>query len=188
MFSWLLSNILFVLINRLDLNKNIKVLKYYLPTNSNSMLIAHTGIALLILGITASSVWQSEKIVRMKIGEIVKINNYEIVFKELKEKKVNNYFALQAKFYVYDDKKVLVSELNPENRIYPITNNTTTEASIHTNIKRDLYIVLGDGNEEEGMIIRIYYNPLVIWIWIGASLIFLGGLTSIKRNYNFFKK
>ena len=44
-------------------------------------------------------------------------------------------------FLVYDDKKNIVTELKPENRFYPITNNFTTEASIHTNLFRDLYVV-----------------------------------------------
>ena len=44
------------------------------------MIIAHLGIGLLILGITGSSVWQEEKITRMKIDEKIKIEKYTIVF------------------------------------------------------------------------------------------------------------
>ena len=83
---------------------------------------------------------------------------------------------------VYDSKKNIVAKLKPENRFYPIENNFTTEASIHTNLFRDLYIVLGEGNSNDGWVVRIYYNPLVIWIWIGALVIFLGGITSININ------
>jgi len=45
-----------------------------------------------------------------------------------------------------------------------------------------LYIVLGEGNLNEGWVVRIYYNPLVIWIWIGALVIFIGGIVSINNN------
>jgi cytochrome c-type biogenesis protein CcmF len=75
-----------------------------------------------------------------------------------------------------------VTKLKPENRFYPITKNFTTEASIHTNLLRDLYIVLGEGNLNDGWVVRIYYNPLVIWIWIGALIIFLGGIISMNSN------
>ena len=47
---------------------------------SISMIIAHLGIGLLILGITGSSVWQKEKITKMKIDEKTKIEKYNIVF------------------------------------------------------------------------------------------------------------
>ena len=79
-------------------------------------------------------------------------------------------------------KKKIITKLKPENRFYPIENNFTTEASIHTNLFRDLYIVLGEGNSNDGWVVRIYYNPLVIWIWIGALVIFWGGISSININ------
>tara|TARA_Y100000590_G_scaffold121579_2_gene139216 strand:- start:827 stop:2725 length:1899 start_codon:yes stop_codon:yes gene_type:complete len=150
--------------------------------HSIAMTIAHLGIGLLILGITGSSVWQQEKIARMKIGDETVIQKYNIVFKKINEIKGPNYLALQGNFYIYDIKKNLVTKLNPENRFYPIKKNFTTEASIHTNLFRDLYIVLGEGNLNDGWVVRIYYNPLVIWIWIGAFVIFLGGIVSIKNN------
>ncbi len=155
---------------------------------SNSMIIAHLGIGLLILGITGSSTWQEEKISRMKIDSSVQIANYKIFLKKINEIKGPNYLALQGNFIVYDNKETFITKLKPENRYYPITNNFTTEASIHTNFARDLYIVLGEGNLEEGWVVRIYHNPLVLWIWIGALTIFCGGILSINNNYKKIKK
>ena len=169
MSFWIISNSLVMIIKK---NK-----KY-----SASMVIAHLGVGLLILGITGSSVWQEEKIIKMKIKEETKIENYTIVFNKINEIRGPNYVALQGNFSVYDVKKNIVTKLKPENRFYLIENNFTTEASIHTNLFRDLYIVLGEGNLNEGWVIRIYYNPLVVWIWIGTLVIFLGGVTSINSN------
>ena len=89
---------------------------------------------------------------------------------------------MQGNFLVYDKKKNIITKLKPENRFYPVTNNFTTEASIHTNLFRDLYIVLGEGNLNDGWVVRIYYNPLVVWIWIGALTIFLGGIVSMTND------
>ena len=57
---WIISNNLLILIKK---DKNY----------SAGMIIAHLGIGLLILGITGSSVWQEEKITKMKIGSETKI-------------------------------------------------------------------------------------------------------------------
>ena len=145
-------------------------------------LIAHIGVGLLILGITGSSTWQEEKIIRMKVNDEVNIKNYNIIFNQLKEIKGENYLAIRGNFLVFDNKKKIITKLIPENRFYPITKIYTSEASIHTNLFRDLYIVLGEGNINDGWVVRIYYNPLVIWIWIGSALIFLGGFISLKFN------
>ncbi len=178
---WIIANILLTIIQQL-VTKNKEVTQNNIPKYSIGMIIAHLGIALLILGITGSSIWQKEKIIRMKVNNETKIYNYNIVFKEINEIAGPNYIALQGNFWVYNNKKNIIAKLKPENRFYPVANNSTTEASIHTNLSRDLYIVLGDGDVNEGWIVRIYYNPLVIWIWIGAFLIFLGGLFSMKNN------
>ena len=164
------------------ISNNIIILFKQKKNYSSGMLVAHLGIGLLILGITGSSIWQEEKITRLQINTSAQINKYNIIFKEINETKGPNYVALKGNFTVYDEKKNIITKLEPENRYYPITNNFTTEASIHTNLSRDLYIVLGDGNPSEGWVVKIYYNPLVIWIWIGALIIFIGGIISISNN------
>ena len=166
---WIISNSVIILFRK---KENL----------SNGMIIAHLGVGLLILGITGSSVWQEEKITQMKIGNETNIQEYNIILKEINEIKGPNYLALQGNFFVYDKNKNIIAKLKPENRFYPIRNNFTTEASIHTNLLRDLYIVLGEGNLNDGWVVRIYYNPLVIWIWIGALTIFLGGIVSMHSN------
>jgi len=166
---WIISNNLIILIRK---NKKYSI----------GMIIAHLGVGFLILGITGSSVWQEERITRMKFSEETKIKEHKIVFEKIDEIKGANYIALQGNFLVYDENGNIFTKLKPENRFYPVTSNFTTEASIHTNLFRDLYIVLGEGNLNEGWVVRIYYNPLVVWIWIGALVIFLGGLVSINAN------
>jgi len=172
---WIISNNLVLLFK-----KKIK--------HQIGMIIAHLGTGLLILGITGSSVWQMEKISKMKINNEIKINNYNIVFNKINEIKGPNYIAIEGNFLVYDKNKNFVTTLKPQNRFYPITSNFTSEASINTNIFRDLYIVLDEGNQNNGWIVRVYYNPLVIWIWIGALLISIGGFFSINNNLKKIKK
>jgi len=166
---WIISNNLLLLIKK---SKN----------HALGMIIAHLGIGLLILGVTGSSTWQEEKIAKMKINSETKIEKYNIIFEQINEIRGPNYVALRGNFLVLNDEKKIITKLKPENRFYPIKNNFTTEASIHTNLLRDLYIVLGEGNLSDGWVVRIYYNPLVIWIWIGSLVIFLGGIISMYAN------
>ena len=187
--SWIICNVFVKIFINVKKENNEKILfttKFL--KQFNSMLIAHLGVGLLIIGITGSSVWQKENITRMKINDETTIKNYNIVFKEIKKIEGPNYIALEGNFWVYDQKNKIVTVLKPEKRIYPITNHTTTEVSIHTNLLRDLYIVLGDEDILNGWIVRIYYNPLVIWIWIGVLFIFMGGLLSLKNNLKILRR
>jgi len=177
---WIISNLLINFLFNLKIKDNSKL---NFIKNFNAMKIAHFGVALLILGITASSIWQEENIIRMKINDTTTINNYKIVLKEINEFKGPNYLGIEGNFYVFNKNKHLITNLKPQNRIYLATSNTTSEVSIHTNLIRDLYIVLGDNDLNNGWVVRIYYNPLVIWIWIGVGIISLGGIIALINNF-----
>jgi len=180
--SYSIIGILGIIVGFWIISNNIIILIKKDKTLSLGMIVAHLGIGLIILGVTGSSIWQQEKIINMNIKNEVKIEKYNIIFEKINEVVSENYIALQGDFVVYDDKKNIVTKLKPENRFYPITNIFTSEVSIHTNLIRDLYIVLGKGNSKDGWTVKIYYNPLVIWIWIGALFVFFGGIISTKNN------
>jgi cytochrome c-type biogenesis protein CcmF len=51
----------------------------------------------------------------------------------------------------------------------------STEVGIRTSAAMDLYIVLA-GVRDETAELRISFNPLVVWVWIGGVVMALGGL------------
>ena len=98
-----------------------------------------------------------------------------------------NYKSQTATFTISKNSKI-INTLKPEKRFYPIEKSQTTEAAILSGFLGDTYLVLGDGNKEIGWSIRVYFNPLVSWIWGGACLMALGGLVSISQNTKSRKK
>lgn len=51
----------------------------------------------------------------------------------------------------------------------------STEVGIRSDARLDTYIVLA-GVRDEAAEIRITFNPLVVWVWVGGALMALGGL------------
>jgi cytochrome c-type biogenesis protein CcmF len=43
-----------------------------------------------------------------------------------------------------------------------------------------LYLSLGDVNDDGSVAVRLYYKPLVLLIWIGAIVMMLGGTLSLS--------
>ena len=43
-----------------------------------------------------------------------------------------------------------------------------------------LYLSLGDPNDDGSIAIRLYHKPLVLLIWLGAVVMFLGGGLSLS--------
>jgi cytochrome c-type biogenesis protein CcmF len=150
-----------------------------LPRAAYGMSLAHLGAAIVVAGITASSAWRIESFQLMRPGDAVQVAGYDVAFRGVEPVDGPNYTAQRARFTVTRDGRP-VAELLPEKRNYPVAQMPTTEAAIHTTWLADLYAVIGDADGKGGYSTRIYYNPLVPWIWLGAIVMALGGATSLS--------
>ena len=149
-----------------------------LPRSALGMTVAHAGLAIAIAGMTASTLFQIEKILAMRPGETVSLRGYDIRFDGVAEVPGPNYRAERARFIVTSGGTPVVV-LQPERRFYPVQRSQTTEAAIHTTGLADLYVVTGDSDGKGAWTVRLYHNPLVPWIWAGCIVMALGGALSL---------
>ncbi|MEN2495089.1 MAG: Cytochrome c-type biogenesis protein CcmF [Hyphomicrobiaceae bacterium hypho_1] len=161
-----------------SLNNSLKRLMG-LPRSMCGTSIAHFGVGLMVLGIVATSAYRAENILIMKTGDQTKVAGHRLVFRKVQQQNGPNYNSLVGYFDVYwSDSKV--ATLNPSKRTYNVSSQTTTEAGIHASLFGDVYVVLGDAQKTNGFTVRIYFNPFVRFIWIGALVMSLGGLISLS--------
>jgi cytochrome c-type biogenesis protein CcmF len=150
-----------------------------LPRSSHGTAIAHAGIGLTVIGIVATSAWPSEAIVAMRPGEQATIAGYDLVFRGVAPRKEPNYQE-QVGFFTVTRGGALVTELLPSKRRYDAPPQSTTQAGIHAAWRGDLYVVVGDELKDGSYSVRIYFNPLVRLIWLGAVIMALGGALSLS--------
>jgi cytochrome c-type biogenesis protein CcmF len=150
------------------------------------MTLAHIGVGVFVAGVTASSAWQSEAILVMRPGESADLAGYRFTLAALEDSQGPNSVARRATFEVTADGRP-VATLTPEKRFYPVERQPTSEAGIDAGLFRDLYVVLGDppggqaaADASGGHTVRIYHNPLVMWIWGGVMLMGAAGLLSLS--------
>jgi cytochrome c-type biogenesis protein CcmF len=153
------------------------------PRVAWGMTLAHAGIAIAIAGMTASSAWKIEDIRVMMPGETTEIAGYEFTLSNVSEVRGPNYAALRGTFNVRRNGEAYTT-LYPEKRIYDVGRQPTTEAAIRPTAWGDLYAVIGDADGKGGYVVRIYFNPLVAWMWTGALIMVLGaGMSLSDRRY-----
>ncbi len=77
-----------------------------------------------------------------------------------------------------------MATLVSEKRIFQPGNQPTTEVGLLQTALGDLYVVMGDDLGDGRRTLRVYFNPLVSCIWLGALIMFLGGIFSLTdRRY-----
>jgi cytochrome c-type biogenesis protein CcmF len=57
---------------------------------------------------------------------------------------------------------------------------STTEAALLTRGASQLYLSLGDPEPDGSVAVRLYHKPLVLLIWLGAVVMFVGGFLSLS--------
>jgi len=162
-----------------------QTLSYY------GMQFAHLGIAIFIIGVTLVKGYETERDVRMDIGDTVAAGGYVFRFDGVSQQPGPNYIANQGHFTVKDNNGKLVTELFPEKREYNASGMPMTEASIKTGLFGDLYVSLGEPipDSNGAWAVRVYIKPFVDWIWGGCLLMALGGILAISdRRYRIHAK
>ncbi|TDQ83142.1 cytochrome c-type biogenesis protein CcmF [Dongia mobilis] len=155
----------------------------HLPRAAYGMTLAHAGLAIAIIGMTASAAWKEEVVRQMRPGETIEIGGFTYRLEEVRGVRGPNYIAEQADFTVLKDGE-FYTRLYPERRQYMVQPMPTTEAAIESHFFGDLYAVIGESDGAGAWTVRIYEEPLVPWIWTGAIVMVLGGFVSMSdRRY-----
>jgi cytochrome c-type biogenesis protein CcmF len=150
-----------------------------LPRSAFGTMFAHFGLGVSLLGIVCASTWGVEQIVAMKPGATVSLRSYDLTFDGMVTRQGPNYRETIAKFTVRQGGNV-IGAMEPSKRIFPSRQSSTTEAALMTRGVSQLYLSLGDPNEDGSIAVRLYHKPLVLLIWLGAVVMFLGGALSLS--------
>ncbi len=150
-----------------------------LPRSTWGTAIAHFGIAVSMLGIVCAGTWGTERIVAVKPTQTVSLSGYEFSFDGLVQRPGPNYNALVAKFTVRSG-GVPIGIMEPSKRSFSTRGMTTNEAALMSSGLGQLYLSLGDTNNDGSIAVRLYYKPMVLLIWLGAVVMMFGGTLSLS--------
>ncbi len=139
------------------------------------MTLAHIGLGIWALGVSGVVSFGDEKDVRLARGAETELGGYTFRFEDAGEQSGPNYTAQQGTVTVERNGK-LVATLHPQKRLYPSQGTVLTQSSIDAGLMRDLYVSLGESYNDGSWSLRVYYKPMIRFIWLGGIFMFFGGL------------
>jgi cytochrome c-type biogenesis protein CcmF len=151
-----------------------------LPRSAWGSAIAHFGIGVTLLGIVVVTAWGAERIAALKLGDTIDIAHYRLTFDGLFNRPGPNYREVVGRFTVRRTNGDVLGTMEPSRRTFPARNMATTEAALMRRGVSQLYLSLGDPAPDGTVPVRLYFKPLVLLIWLGAVVMFVGGGLSLS--------
>jgi cytochrome c-type biogenesis protein CcmF len=142
--------------------------------------IIHISMMLMAIGILGINAFQIETQKSLSHDETIEVGGYTLRFDDLKQfpNMVNGTeerYVNRAEISVFQNGK-FITELYPRYDVYP-DGQPMTIPGVRSTLTDDLYVILVNWESSSASLapFKIYVNPLVNWLWIGA-LVFLIGI------------
>lgn len=176
--TWLVAGAMTDLFTRLGKSRDLTRL-LRLPRADWGKAVAHGGLGITMLGIAGVTAWQEEDIRVAYVGQPFTVGAFEFELNGVDRVQGPNYVSNMGDVSVRQNGETIAT-LHPEKRFYPVQQMPTTEAAIDYRLMRDVYVVIGDPQDDGGWVMRVYLKPLANWIWGGCLLMAIGGLLSLS--------
>ncbi|HEU4591363.1 MAG TPA: heme lyase CcmF/NrfE family subunit [Steroidobacteraceae bacterium] len=147
------------------------------------MTLAHLGLGVCVIAISAVESYTIERDVALGQGETVAMGRYAYRFDKLEPVEGPNYDGTRAEVTVLRDGRP-IAVLHPEKRFYWVQRSAMTEAGIHVRWNMDLFAALGEDLGGGRWSVRAQVRPLIDYVWLAAFLMALGGaIAASDRRY-----
>ena len=146
-----------------------------------SQKISHSAFSILIISIILNSLFSEEVSVNLKKGEEKKLLNYLLKFENISKMEIDNFTSLKAEIHVVQNDNKL--KFYPELRLYKVPETITSEADIKTNLFSDNLVVVNYLKDTDYLNIRYQKKPFMLLIWLSASMLAVGGLIGLRKNF-----
>ncbi len=140
--------------------------------------VVHLGIVLIFVGFAGLAFKVHAKSV-MEPGDLMQAGDYLFRCDTMNAGDTPNYTYVDAALAVVKDGKAF-AEVKPERRFYKASQQPISHVAIHRTLASDVYVVLAGRDPGTGKaVIEVFINPLVVWVWIGGTVMVLGTLIAL---------
>jgi cytochrome c-type biogenesis protein CcmF len=139
--------------------------------------LVHLGVAIAVVGMSGS-IFRVQTEATVAPGQRFNLAGYTFVYRHLDSFAAPDKDVNLAVVDLYR-RKSRVAKLRPQLNFHRNWDQPQSEIAIRTTPAGDIYVVLAAIDRSQRGTFRVHYNPLVMWIWIGAGVAVCGGLTAL---------
>jgi cytochrome c-type biogenesis protein CcmF len=140
--------------------------------------IIHISMMLMAVGILGIGFFQVQTQGTLPLNGSLQLDEYSVKYESIAQFQApDNRQVTRAVVGVYNTDGSYLGELHPRIDYYPDSQQNMTIPGDRSTLRDDLYVILVDWQPvgASGATFKVFVNPLVNWLWIGA-FVFLGGI------------
>ena len=142
--------------------------------------LAHVGICVMAVAIAVSATLGSDRTATLQPGETLALGAYTITYDQLVRERLASdprVIETRAELTLAGPQSGAIATAL---RDYPNSSTAIATPVVRTALGEDLYVTLLAYNPtSQAATIRVFINPLVMWIWAGGAIVALGALFAI---------
>ncbi len=150
-----------------------------LPRSTWGTAFAHFGLGVMVLGIVGATAFSTEDGALLRKGEKLELSGFTLVHEGNVRQQGANFVSDTLVVSVQRD-GVEELQMKPAKRFYTGHGSATTEAALKTYWFSQLYVSVGDTDEEGRTVLRAWWKSQVLLVWIGPILMAFGGFLSLS--------
>ena len=135
----------------------------------------HFGILLMLVGIGASSAFDTQGQATLRPGERFRLGRYTFEYGGLAARSVPGIEITEATVRVWAGTRSL-GTFRPQRYFYTTQDQPMHQVAIRSSLREDVYVILSEWTENGRATIRVLIHPLVSWLWAGGAVLAIGAL------------
>jgi cytochrome c-type biogenesis protein CcmF len=145
--------------------------------------LAHIGVLIVAIGVTASSTFRTEREATLSPGESLSVSGRTVRLKNVWGREEPQRSVIGATLEVLRKDGTVDGTVEPRMNFYRVSDQPVPTPDVRSSIKGDLYVNLMafDPNGANATV-KVIIEPLVPWIWFGGFVIVLGSIVGMFHS------
>ncbi|MCK4489506.1 MAG: heme lyase CcmF/NrfE family subunit [Anaerolineales bacterium] len=145
-----------------------------------SAMIIHIAVVMMAMGIIGIEFFQIETQGTIPVGGELSLGSYTMVYEKLDIFDTTDGRNVARAIISVNKDGQIIDTLYPRRDFYYDSNQPATIPGVRSTLVDDFYVILVDWKvvSSEGATFKVYHNPLVKWLWIGAWVFIVGVVTA----------
>jgi cytochrome c-type biogenesis protein CcmF len=142
--------------------------------------VAHIGVLLVAMGVTASGTFRTEREATLVPGQSMTVSGHTVRLKNVWGREEPQRSVIGATLDVIGKDGLVIGTLEPHMNFYRVSDQPVPTPDVRSSIRGDVYAnLMAFEDSGKNATVKIIVEPLIPWIWFGGLVVVIGAVIGL---------